>query len=109
MFGLSWAETFVILVVALLVIKPHDIPGIVRGVRGFFQKCKQLQQEVSSSLTDVFDQEEINDLKKEAQSINKDINYIVDMDGNLQETYDVKSLLEEKEKTKPASSNTELP
>ena len=109
MFGLSWAETLVILVVALIVIKPQDIPGIIRAVRSFFQKCKQLQQEITGSFSDVFNDEDITELKKEVQAINKDINYIVDMDGNLQETYDVKSLLEEKGTAKPKPSNAELP
>lgn len=106
MFGLSWAETFVILVVALLVIKPQDIPGIVKGIRGFFQKCKQLRQEISSSVSGAFDQEEFSDLKKEAQAINKDINYLVDMDGNLQETYDVKKLLDEEQQSVTPPSET---
>lgn len=103
MFGLSWTEIFIILMVALLVMKPGDIPPAVRAVRGFFHKCKELQKEISSSFMEVVDQPEFHDLKKEAQAINKDIEYIVDMEGNLQETYDVKELLERKQATTPPS------
>lgn len=104
MLGLSWAETLVIIIVALLVIKPQDIPPMVRGLRGFFRKCKELQQEISRSVMDAVDQQEFQDLKKEVQAVNKDIEYIVDMEGNLQETYDIKALLEEKRQglTKPS-------
>lgn len=96
MFNLSWAETFVILVVALLVIKPQDIPVIVKHVRGFIRKCKEIQQEISRSVNEVIDQPEIRDLKKEVEDVNKEIEYIVDREGKLQPTYDISDLLEEK-------------
>lgn len=111
MFGLSWSETLLILVVALVVMKPQDIPPIIRSVRGFFRKCKALQQEFSGTFMDIVDQPEfddLKDLKKEAQTVNKDIGYIVDMEGNLQETYDIKDLMEKKQasETPPPSATT---
>lgn len=104
MFGLSWTEIFVILVIALLVMKPEDIPPMIRAVRGFFHKCKELQQEISGSLMEVIDQPEIHDLKKEVQAVNRDIEYIADMEGNLQETYNIKDLLEKKHTTPPSET-----
>lgn len=107
MLGLSWTETLVILIVALLVIKPQDIPPIVRGMRQFFRKCKAIQQEISNTLMEVVDEVELKELKEEVQAINKDIEYIADMEGNLQETYNIKDLMEEKHKvTTPSETKS---
>lgn len=46
MFGIGGFELLVILVIAILFVKPEDLPGLIRGVRGFWQKCMQLYYEL---------------------------------------------------------------
>ena len=46
MFGIGGFELLVILVIAILFVKTEDLPGLIRGVRGVWQKCMQLYYEL---------------------------------------------------------------
>lgn len=104
MFDLSLAETSVILVAALLLIGPEELPAVIKGVRKFTQKSKDMLKEFSNSVMEL---EDVGGLKKEVEKLNSDIKKIVDMEGNLQETYDISDIMPEIEKAR-TKNNTQV-
>lgn len=95
MFELSFSEIVVILVVALLIVGPDELPGIIRKFRSFSRKLRNNYKELTDA---ILNNEETRSLQEEVKALNKDIKRIVDLEGNLQETYDISDFLPE---TKP--------
>jgi sec-independent protein translocase protein TatB len=92
MFEFSFAEMSLIMLVALLLIGPEELPGIIRNIRNFKKKSQRMLKEVTNSLLDV---EDADSLKNEFNKLNDDIKKIVDLEGNLQETYDISDIIPE--------------
>ncbi len=97
MFDLSLAETSLTLVVALLLIGPEELPGVIRGMRNFSRKSQQVFKQFTNTIMEI---EEVGGLKNEVRKLNEDIKKIIDLDGILQETYDISDIMPEIEKTR---------
>lgn len=97
MFDLSLAETSLTLVVALFLIGPEELPGVIRAVRKVTNKSKAMVKEFTDSIMEI---EEVGNLKNEVEKLNSDIKRIVDLEGNLQDTYDISDIMPEIEKAK---------
>lgn len=97
MFDFSWAEMIVVLVVGLLLIGPEELPSVIKNVKEVFHKLKNMGSEFTASM---LESAEIDDIKKEADKINKDIHTIIDLDGNEQIAYDVDEAMRDIKKTK---------
>jgi sec-independent protein translocase protein TatB len=102
MFDLSWSEILLVGIVALLVIGPKELPTAIRFCKKLLRKMKNLTQELSSAFNEI---EPIDDLKKEAEKLNKDITYITDLEGNLQPTYDISDIVKKPEGNKVNKSS----
>lgn len=99
MFELSFAEILLILIVGLVVIGPKDLPKVIKSVREFIVKAKKMAHEFSQEVLKIDEIKNIHDdLKQEVEKVNNDIKMIVDMDGNLQPTYDISDLLPKEDK-----------
>lgn len=102
MFGLSWAETFVIAVIALIIIGPKDLPPLIKAGKQCLNKLKSMQRDVKSSFNQILEETELSDVKMdleaEADAINDEINTIVDMYGNKQRTYDLSDIIPDSDK-----------
>lgn len=83
MFGVSLGEITVILLVALICIKPEDIPIYVGIYKKFLRKFKRLRQEVKDNI------EETLEIKKYTEEINEKIKTIVGEDGKDYIAYDL--------------------
>lgn len=92
MFNISWSELAVILLVGILVIGPKELPAVIKAVRKIIRKIKATGSELTKAL---LENEDIADVKKEADKINRDLNKIIDLDGNPQETYDISDIMDE--------------
>lgn len=97
MFEFSFSELSLVLVVALILIGPEELPGLIRTARNASRKSRQMFKEFTNSIMEM---EEIGSLHNEVQKLNNDIKRIVDLDGNLQETYDISDIMTEIDKTK---------
>ncbi len=102
MFEFSLAELALIMVAVLLLVGPDELPGIIRSLRNYSRKSRQVIKEFTNSIMEI---EEIGGLKDEVKKLNDDIKKIVDLDGNLQQTYDISDILPEIEKAKEAKKN----
>ena len=97
MFEFSLTELSLIMVVALVLIGPEELPGVVRGFVNLSRKLRSTVKEFTNSIIEM---DEIDSLKKEVKKLNDDIKTIVDMEGNLQETYDISDIMPELNKAK---------
>lgn len=85
MFDFSFIEILVVIVVTLLVVKPEDVPGILRAVGRGLGKLKQISNEWASILDDISKDVGADDIKREMRTV-------VDLDGNEREAFDVSDL-----------------
>lgn len=69
MLDVGWSEMLVILIVALIVIGPKELPGAIRKVTQFVRKAQGMAREFQSSLDEIGREEEFQELKRTAQSI----------------------------------------
>ena len=83
MFGVSFTELIVVLIVAIIVVGPRDLPIVMRAAGRMFGKAKK------------FSSEFMNALNAEAGN---PTGVIRDLKGNLQETYEVPKFKKPKKK-----------
>lgn len=93
MFGFSLAELFIVLIVALIFIKPQDLPEIARFIGKAIFHAKRIYFELKKTLKNLEKEFEIESLKNEVnqaiaeekikyQDDENDETIIVDMFGN---------------------------
>jgi sec-independent protein translocase protein TatB len=97
MFGLSFSELLVILVVAVLVVGPKDLPRVVRAVGRFMRGVSALGQEIRRQVDEVIGDEEMAELKRLRETIRNQKNFIIDQNGEYQETYDISDFLKDRD------------
>ncbi len=72
MLDIGWPELMLVMVVALVVIGPKELPGTIRTVVGVVRKMRGMANEFKSGLADIADEVGAEDIKK---SIVDDITY----------------------------------
>ncbi len=65
MFDISWGEFLIIGVVALVVIGPKELPGVIRAVGRAMSKLRTMAGEFRSQFDDALREAELHDVKKE--------------------------------------------
>lgn len=102
MLNISFFELLVILVAALLLIGPKELPGLLVSVKkGIFQ----LRSTVQSLKNSIGSMDEIATLKQEMQEMEQSVTEIIDLDGNVQKTYDISSIMPSHPTTKIEQNN----
>jgi len=85
MFDLSFWEIIVIAVIAMMVVKPEDMPDIMRSIGKAIGKVKRSAKEFMSLFDDVVKDEDLKEVSQEFTEI-------IDLDGNVQKAYDISDL-----------------
>lgn len=99
MFGLSFAETAVIFLVALVAIGPKELPTVIRAVARTLGQLKGLAAEFRRNFDELAEEAKLKDLHDE---ITTAMPTIIDMEGNEQRIYDISDELKKDEaKRKP--------
>jgi len=93
MFDLGWQEFLLIAVLAVIVVGPKDLPRVVRQVSQWVRKARSMAREFQSSLEEVAREAELDDVRREVQSISKDgvgkaIEKQFDPDGSIRADID---------------------
>jgi sec-independent protein translocase protein TatB len=65
MFDISWGEFIIVGVVALIVIGPKELPGVIRAVGRSLAKLRTMAGEFRSQFDDALREAELHDVKKE--------------------------------------------
>jgi sec-independent protein translocase protein TatB len=73
MFDLEWSKLLVIGVIALLVIKPKDLPQVLRTVGYWVRHARQVASEFQTSIEQMAREAELSDVKKEIEDATRKI------------------------------------
>ena len=65
MFDIGWSELVVIAVVALIVIGPKELPGVLRTVGHYMRKIRGMASEFQGQFQEAMREAEVADLKKQ--------------------------------------------
>jgi sec-independent protein translocase protein TatB len=98
MFDFSWGELLLIGVVALIVIGPKELPGVLRMVGQWVGKIRRMAGEFQSQFHEAMREAEMADLKKQVDELN-------DAARGLTRHFDPMSL----DTPRPASSTPDVP
>ena len=71
MFDIAWSELLVIGVVALIVIGPKELPGVLRAVGQWMGKIRKMASEFQGQFQEAMREAEMADLQKDVQDLNK--------------------------------------
>lgn len=99
MFDIGWSEMLVILVVALVVIGPKDLPKVARQVGRWTGKARAMAREFQRSFDDMAREAELEEIKAGLQKMNPvnlehTIRETIDPDRKLEQALDVRDTLE---------------
>lgn len=83
MLDIGWSEMAVILMVALIVIGPKDLPRVARTVGKWTGKARAMAREFQRSLDDMAREAELQDIKAEMDKLSR-----TDIRHRLEETLD---------------------
>ena len=73
MFDIGWSELLVIAAVALIVIGPKELPGVLRSVGHWMGKIRRMASDFQSQFQEAMREAEMSDLKKHADDLNQSV------------------------------------
>ncbi len=93
MFDIGWTEMMVIAVLAIIVIGPKDLPGMLRTVGKWTGRARALAREFQSSLDEVAREAELDEIKKGVEQVTSfdikgEIENSIDPSGTLDGAFD---------------------
>jgi sec-independent protein translocase protein TatB len=108
MFDLGWAEMAVIMLVALIVIGPKDLPKVARTIGQWTGKARALARDFQRSLDDMAREAELDEIKKSIDragsgGLKRAIKDAVDPDDELEKAFDVEDRASRATLAKPAA------
>jgi sec-independent protein translocase protein TatB len=109
MFDIGWSEMMVILVVALIVIGPKDLPRVARNVGRWVGKARAMARDFQNQLEDMAREAELDKVKQEIEKagrtdVKRTIEKTIDPKGELGRAFDPSA---ENGATRPASTSSE--
>jgi|TARA_R110002072_G_scaffold205137_1_gene363034 sec-independent protein translocase protein TatB len=88
MFDIGWTEMVVVLVIAVLVVGPKDLPRAIATIGKYIRKARSMAREFQSGINDLAREAELDDIKKDISStdfnIKKQVEDAVDPTGSMQ-------------------------
>jgi len=69
MFDIGWGELLVIGIVALVVIGPKELPGVVRTLGQSLTKLRRMASDFQNQFTEAMREAELSELKKDAEKM----------------------------------------
>jgi sec-independent protein translocase protein TatB len=93
MFDIGWSEMALILLVALIVIGPKDLPRVARSVGQWVGKGRAMAREFQRALEDMAREAELDKVKSEIEkagrtNVGKTIEKSIDPSGELSKAFD---------------------
>ncbi|MBO0334639.1 twin-arginine translocase subunit TatB [Sneathiella sp. CAU 1612] len=87
MFDIGWSEMVFVLVIAVLVIGPKDLPRAISTIGKYVRKARSMARDFQSGIDDLARETELDDIKKDIQkgtdfNIKKQIEDAVDPTGS---------------------------
>jgi sec-independent protein translocase protein TatB len=90
MLDLAWSEILLIIVVALVVIGPKDLPGAIRGIADMIKKGKQQLAAFQQQADELVREAKLDEVRNQIAEVKGAINEIrsFDLKGEIQRTVD---------------------
>jgi sec-independent protein translocase protein TatB len=85
MFDLSWSHILIVLIVALVVVGPKDLPKLMRMVGGWVAKAKAMAGEFRKSFDEMARQSELDELRQEIESLRQQ-RPLADLESDLNQS-----------------------
>ena len=85
MFDLAWSEIALILLVALLVIGPKELPNAVRGLAEFVRKARRMAGEFQVHVDEMMRETKLDEVKKQIDEVRTGI---YDMKRDVEQAVD---------------------
>ncbi|WP_135078145.1 Sec-independent protein translocase protein TatB [Terasakiella sp. SH-1] len=111
MLDIGWTEIASIVIIAILVIGPKDLPKAMRSVARMIGKVKGMIREFQSNIDDMIKETELEEVKNQIQSvrtadINRKIEETVDSKGEITKAMDFSQEAADFNKSMQESSDT---
>lgn len=88
MFDISFGEILIIISIAILFVKPEDLPTILKKIAKTFRNIKKIFTDINSGISNILELDEIQeDQAKTKNAIRKST--IIGLDGEKHIAYDV--------------------
>jgi sec-independent protein translocase protein TatB len=109
-FDIGWSEMAIIMLVALVVIGPRDLPRLARSVGQWVAKGRAMAREFQRSLEEMAREAELDDVKREIEKvgrtdIGKTIEKTIDPSGDLGKAFKPLSASDNKALAKSAGAS----
>ena len=90
MFDIGWTEMFVVIVVAVIVIGPKDLPRTLRTVGQWLGKVRAVGRDFQRGLDDMIRETELDEVKKQIDSavkldLKKEVENAIDPTGTIKD------------------------
>lgn len=94
MFDIGWTEIITIVILAVLVIGPRDLPKAMRAMAKMIGKAKHMMREFQSNVDDMIRDTELEEVKNSIQSarsfdVKSQITKTIDSDGSIEKSMDL--------------------
>jgi sec-independent protein translocase protein TatB len=106
MFDIGWSELVVIGVVALIVIGPKELPGVLRTIGQWMGKVRRMASEFQGQFNEAMREAEMADLKKSFDDIKDTASSLSKNNLLTSLTQDVSDAMKVGDLNEPASSST---
>ncbi|WP_291297514.1 Sec-independent protein translocase protein TatB [Elioraea sp.] len=73
MFDLAWSEIALILLIALVVIGPKELPNAVRGIADFIRKARRMAGEFQVHVDEMMRETKLDEVKKQIDEVRSGI------------------------------------
>lgn len=107
MLDIGWPEMLLVLVLALMVIGPADLPRAMYGLGKAMRKMRMMSRAFQDSLDELMREAEIEDIKKEAQAAQKKLIEDIDIEDEMQDVMTAGRIDFDDDGTTPDLVNTE--
>jgi len=93
MFDIGWSEIAVIVVVALIVIGPKDLPRVLKTVGIWVRKARMLTRDFQNSVDEMIREADMEDVRRQATelrnlNIAREVEKTIDPSGSLRDAFD---------------------
>jgi sec-independent protein translocase protein TatB len=105
MFDVGWSELVVIAVVALVVIGPKELPGVLRSIGFWMGKVRRMASEFQGQFQEAMREAEMADLKKQVDDLNTTATDLTNFDPLADAQKQIDSAFEDK----PSDSSADTP
>lgn len=99
MFEIGLSECLLVLIVALFLVKPQDLPKLIAYAKKCIKSFNKIKQEVQSVVTNIESESGLTEIKQDVDEILKEsaTHSVRDEVGNYHPAYDISDFLEDNE------------